>query len=121
MTAMMPARAARKFITSGKIKEVHLRFVAFGGSEGWVRVPKVEAKRMLRDLMPGSIVGLDLRDDGSAHIVGERPEPLVEVLRELLAANADFRAGLPADWEGDDLQDGFLKAKRILASIGRAA
>ena len=70
---MMPASSARKLIYPGTVKSVHVRFVPFGhddGHDGLVRVPKSEARRMLRDLRPGSLVRLALLKDGVAIISG---------------------------------------------------
>ncbi len=59
---MMPARSAAKLIYPGTIKVVHFRFVTFGSMTGggacieWIRVPKVEAKRVLRALEQGAMV-----------------------------------------------------------------
>lgn len=67
---MMPASSARKLIYPGTVKSVHIRFVPFGHDDGLVRVPKSEARRMLRDLRPGSLVRLALLNDGVAVISG---------------------------------------------------
>jgi len=61
MTEKMTAIAAAKLIRPGTVKVVHFQFAAIGGSIGWLRVPKVEARRMLRALMPGSLVRVDLQ------------------------------------------------------------
>lgn len=67
----MPATTARRLITPGTVKTVHFLFVARGGSSGWLRVPKVEARRLLRDLMPSSIVRLAIdENERAAYIAG---------------------------------------------------
>jgi hypothetical protein len=75
MKQKVPANVARKLITAGSVKIVRFRFDAFGENAdgrntGWLQVPKVEAKRLLRDLYPGSEVYVDLAD-GAAYISGE--------------------------------------------------
>ena len=70
MSERMTVRAAAKLIYPGTIKDVRFMFVSHDGNVGWLRVPKVEAKRMLRDLYPGSTVRVDLHAP-TAYIIGQ--------------------------------------------------
>lgn len=69
-STFMPARTARRLITPGTVKTVHFHFVARGGRSGWLRVPKVEAKRLLRDLGANAIVWLAVHEDERAAYLG---------------------------------------------------
>jgi hypothetical protein len=42
-----------------------------------------------------------------------------KALEEIVAANKDFRAGMPKDWEGDPLQDAVDAASSLLAQQGK--
>lgn len=45
---------------------------------------------------------------------------LVKALTDILAANDEFRAGMPDGWEGDPLQDACNAARPLVPSAHRA-
>src|SRR5260370_13013804 len=97
MNTLMPARAARKLITPGTVKQVMFRFDAIGGNAdgkntGWLRVPKVEAKRLLRDLYPGSTVRAEVCG-GFAYIAGEVAETTIAGSSSSARAPGSFPPG----------------------------
>lgn len=52
--------------------------------------------------------------DGNANLIAAAPEMLA-MLKKIVEANADFRAGLPPDWDGDPLDDVCKEAETIIA------
>lgn len=44
----------------------------------------------------------------------EHLSALLEAAREVIKANQDFRLGMPADWEGDWLQDSINQLAEIV-------
>jgi hypothetical protein len=61
-----------------------------------------EALLELQEILGGQINALILERDA-----------LVKALRDILAANDEFRAGMPDEWDGDPLQDA-CEAARVL-------
>lgn len=45
-------------------------------------------------------------------------EALVKALQDIIDENDEFRKGMPADWEGDPLEDACDAAKVVLAAVG---
>ena len=41
----------------------------------------------------------------------------IDAIRDILAANSDFRKGMPDGWEGDPLQDACDKAANLLLRL----
>jgi len=66
------------------------------------------------------------------HLINERdearalaaPSPVAsaerQAIRAIIVANNDFREGMPAEWDGDPLQDAINEAAKLLLKGGRA-